>query len=438
MSRSFLAFFVTALIGCSAAPPDATAVESGALEQSLDGAVPPGASVDAVHRDPIGGDVVHFQFDLRVGTTPNAVLRIHRVVRERSPWMPRPSSGSVMLLHGDFSTFASNFLPALASPASTAPGLARFLAERDLDVWGVDRRWTRAPAEGADFSDFGDMSFAAELDDIGRALAFARGVRVLGGSGEKMTLAGFSRGGHLAYAYAAREGGRRPAQRHVKSLAILDVYAEIAPNDQAARDTACANAEAERQALAGGTVDSDNGIFILLGSLALNAPGDPSPFFDGLTNRNAFLVIVAQTYIVFAPTPHYHLAAGIFEGDQVTGLRESAENVVESWFAGAAPHQSMREVAESDTLWCGKAPLPVAIDLSRIEVPLYYLGAAGGFGEHGLFTTTRVGSTDVTRQIVHRFGPDRDAEDFGHGDLLFAKDAPSLAWKSLATWILGH
>jgi hypothetical protein len=130
--------------------------------------------------------------------------------------------------------------------------------------------------------------------------------------------------------------------------------------------------------------------------------------------------------------------AGIFDGEAIAGLRETRETFGETWFAAAAPHQSMREVAESDALWCAAPPLPLVIDLSRIEVPLYYLGAAGGFGEHGVFTTTRVRSRDITLDIVHRFGPERVAEDFGHGDLLFATDAPSLAWKPLANWILRH
>src|SRR6185369_14294748 len=132
--------------------------------------------------------------------------RVHRVVRERAPGVPRSSGDAVMLLHGDFATFASNFAPRVGSPSSSAPGLAAFLAERNIDVWGFDRRWTHAPAEGADLSDFGEMSFSSELDDIGRALAFARAARFAGGSGaNRLTLLGFSRGGHLAYAYAARE-----------------------------------------------------------------------------------------------------------------------------------------------------------------------------------------------------------------------------------------
>src|SRR5207237_3096180 len=118
------------------------------------------------------------------------------------------------------------------------------------------------------------------LDDIGRALAFARAARVATGSGdERLTLIGFSRGGHLAYAYAAREGGQPRALRHVKALVPLDSYAEVAPDDQVGHHSACAGADFERQAVAAGIIDSDNSFFVQIGQLALSAPDEISPVF---------------------------------------------------------------------------------------------------------------------------------------------------------------
>ncbi|MFP2927472.1 hypothetical protein ACLESO_20200 [Pyxidicoccus sp. 3LG] len=151
-------------------------------------------------------DVYHYQFDLRVGSTPNAVVRVHRVVRERSPWRPRPTAHAMMLLHGDFANFVTNFVPALGSPASSAPGLAPYLASQGIDAWGVDRRWTLPSAEG-DISDLGEMGVDQELGDIAVALAFARATRGLTDrDAGRIVLGGFSHGGELAYAYAAADG----------------------------------------------------------------------------------------------------------------------------------------------------------------------------------------------------------------------------------------
>src|SRR6478672_1457604 len=56
----------------------------------------------AVKREHVTADIYHYQFEIPVGSTPNARVRVHRVVRELSPWRPRPAAHAVMLLHGDF------------------------------------------------------------------------------------------------------------------------------------------------------------------------------------------------------------------------------------------------------------------------------------------------------------------------------------------------
>src|SRR5262245_45867736 len=131
MSRPIIALFALDLLllaGCGSAPYEAPGEEHRELAESFNAVRPAGSVVENVRRDPLGGDLFHYQLDLRIGASANAVLRVHRVVRERSPGVPRSSGDAVMLLHGDFATFASNFAPRVGSPASNAPGLAAFLA----------------------------------------------------------------------------------------------------------------------------------------------------------------------------------------------------------------------------------------------------------------------------------------------------------------------
>jgi predicted esterase len=384
----------------------------------------------AVTREHVTGDIYHYQFDLHAGSTPNARVRVHRVVRELSPWRPRPASQAVMLLHGDFANFVTNFVPSLGTPASSAPGLAPYLVSRGIDVWGVDRRWTLPSGDG-DISDMGGMGIDQAIGDTAVALAFARATRtVTDRDPGRIVLGGFSHGAQLTYAYAAAHG------RHISAIAALDIYYDLAPEDADLRALACANAAAGRDALAQGVTDSSNSFFITAGQLARSLPDEPSPLFPSYTNRGVVLTLAGLTWW-FAPyTPLYHLSAPLFDADgNVTGLSESSEERVSAWFASAPPHQSMREIAEFDEIWCGTSPRP---GLANIRVPLFYLGAAGGFGDHGLYSTTRVSSSDVTTLVVHRFGPERVAEDFGHGDLLYAEDAPALAWKPFAAWLLRH
>lgn len=388
------------------------------------------ATTLAVRRVVLAGDLAHYTLTVRVGDAPNARVRLHRVVRERAPFLPRATRGGVMLLHGDFSTFATNFLP---GPG----GLAPYLAARDLDVWGIDRRWT-LPGETDDISDFAASGLADEIADLRTGLAIARGIRLATGSGgDRLALAGYSHGAQVAYTYAGEEGGRPLAQRHVDAVAALDWRGGFAADEEAGRLAACDTAAAGYALIAEGYTADSNRFFINLGRGALATPDELWPAF-GMTYREALYYIAGQTYD-FAPyTPAYHLAAPVLDGDgAVLGFGESSEAAIARWFAGASAWQSVRESADFEAMLCGDDP-PVDAPLANIATPLLYLGAAGGFGEAGLATLALTSSTDVTARIVQHQPAAGVLADFGHGDLLFAAAAPAEVWDPLARWLLAH
>ena len=440
LSRSCLAAGAIALAllsGCgSTVEPEETPF-ADAVAETDEGA---SALLSGLTREVVSGDIVHYTIDLDVGSTANAFLRIHRVVREKSFGIPRKTQGGVMLMHGDFANFVTSFVPGLASDATDPDhGMAVYLASRGLDVWGFDRRWASAPLDGADVSDFATMGFVEEIGDIGKALGFARAVRVLGGAGaSKLTLAGFSHGGQLAYEYANVESQRPAWQRHVENLVPIDIYARLSPADEDIRQSICGRIAEEQGFFDDGYIDSDNLFFRELGALANDAPLDPSPYFDDVDNVHGLLILVGQTYLFYAAQPNYHLAGTFLSGGLPSAPRFTSQGLINDWFANAPPHQSWLETVDGDRLWCGDAPLPIADHYADIEVPLFYLGAAGGYGDHGLYSTTLVGSSDVTTHVIRLLDPADEAEDFGHGDLLFADDAQALAWEPLADWILDH
>ena len=47
-------------------------------------------------------------------------------------------------------------------------------------------------------------------------------------------------------------------------------------------------------------------------------------------------------------------------------------------------------------------------------------------------------STDVSTLVIRRLPVEREAEDFGHADILFGHDAATLAWQPLLSWLRGH
>lgn len=419
---------VAALAACTieggGEEPGGAGVELGASEQA--------STVITATREHVAGDVFHYTYELRVGTTANARIGVHRIVRERAPWRPRRSRDAIMFTHGDFASFTTNF-------ALDAGGLGPWLAARDVDVWGFDRRWARVAADATDLSDFDGMSLAQSVGDLGVALTFARAVRLAGeGSTERLTLSGFSRGGELAYFYAAREATRPALLRHVKALVPIDVYVSLAPEDEAERQLFCASAELEYADLDAGFADSLNQFQIRLGQRAQGAPDAPSPnpFFAGLTNREALLLFMGQTYVFFNPQPVYHLLAPALDGDgNAIALRETSEARAIDWLVRAPLHQALREAADTDALTCGDTPLAADYPIDRIRVPLLLLGAAGGYGERAVFSTTQVASTDVGVHLVQQLDDDQVAEDYGHGDLLYAASAPDLAWTPLLAWL---
>ncbi len=387
------------------------------------------ASVDqdvtlAFHREHVSGDIWHYELVVPVGHSANAAIKLHRMVRETAPFVPRHTPTAVMMLHGDFSTFDTSF----------APGLAPYLAAQNIDVWGVDRRWTLTPTAG-DVSDFGTMGLAQELDDIRVALVLARAQRLASRDTGRMTLVGFSHGAQLAYTYASVDAARAPAARTISALVPLDFYGGFAPDQADLQQATCDASVSEYQLVADGTTDSPNGFFIDVANFARTAPDDPSPYWDS-TNRGLFLLALGQTY-VFAPfAPFYHLLSPILDGDVATGLRQTSETAANAWLAHATPHESMLEAADLDAQLCGTGPIDAP--LSRIRVPLYYVGAAGGVGSLGVYATTQVSSTDVTATVWALFGPERRAEDIGHADLLFGHDAPAQVWNPLARWLARH
>jgi len=84
---------------------------------------------------------------------------------------------------------------------------------------------------------------------------------------------------------------------------------------------------------------------------------------------------------------------------------------------------------------CGEAPLPIDAPLSRIHVPVLYIGAGGGVGALGTAALDQVGTSDTTALVIEKVGADQRVSDYGHSDLLFADDADSLVWQPLTAWL---
>ena len=425
----------------------AAVAEGCAAAARLPGLAAGTCALTGLERRPITRDIVEYTFSLKVGAGDHDVIRLHRVVREARPGLPRRVPHSVFMVHGDLWGFDGAFLASSLSgnvPREQSVGV--FLAQRDVDVWGVDLRWVQVPAGTLDFGFMKEWNLQTHLGDIAAALGVARAVRGATNSGsDPLPLLGWSRGGILAYAYASAETQWPADARQVSGLIPVDVAFKFNPEHEEQRAAACRRYTTNKLQLDAGQYHSPLGVLAgTLGLLAAAEPGLPSavPGFAGLTNEQAALLLTTSTHLLFAPNPPvpgYHFNAGEFNLLGLpTGLQYTREAYLYDFLQAAAPYQSFTEQVESEAIWCDELNVPYDDHLGEISVPVLYVGAEGGFGSYGVDTLSRLGSTDVSTHVVRLHPPQARAAEFGHADLFLADNARELVWAPIHNWLVSH
>jgi hypothetical protein len=166
------------------------------------------------------------------------------------------------------------------------------------------------------------------------------------------------------------------------------------------------------------------------------------PGFAGLTNEQAALLLTTSTHLLLAPhppVPAYHFNAGEFNLLGLpTGLQYTREAYLYDFLQAAAPFQSFTEQVESEAVWCNELDVPYDDHLAEINVPVFYVGAEGGFGSFGVDTLGRLGSADVSTHLVRLHPAQARAVEFGHADLFLADNARELVWSPIHNWIVSH
>lgn len=379
-----------------------------------------------------------YRIDVPVGSGTWDVIRLHRVVAERQPWVPRRAETAVMTVHGDRFTWQATFLTsATAGSIPADQSLAAYLAQNGVDVWGIDFRWTRVPEDVPDTSFMDAWGMALHVRDLRTALALARVTRVVTGSGfGRLHLVGWSRGGYIGYAYLDDEAGRPAFLRHVRGFVPLDLW--IRTDDEALRQAACSDLAAlEADFEAGETVAP--GFFTNeIGRLALEDPEAPSPFFSLFTNRQLGLCV--GSFPRATPTPGWHPTGGVYDDDFFFPQFLLYTDEV-NWFthlATGAAYQPLQLVIDAERLVCNEVDSPFDDRLAQVDVPVFYVGGAGGFGDFGVFSTSLLGSSDVSSLVVQQQPPSHQIQDVGHADILLAQDAETWVWQPILDWLEAH
>jgi hypothetical protein len=392
----------------------------------------------------VSGNVYEYYYVL--ATDGGARVGVHRVVEVRHGRPMAPRDG-VFFVHGDNWAFDTSFR--LGNTASQS--IAVFLASKGIDVWGVDLGYTLVSAATTNFSFIRGWGLRQEVNDVERALVFARSVRSrTGGSPSKLTLLAYSRGGWIGYALLNQEAHKPLAQRQVG--AFIPVETLIKTNDSSIRARACSFASFSNNQIANGVYDYSDQAAIELGKLALTAPDQPPPVAllletgtqGAKTNQQAVDILGAAPFLSSTlAKPYFHSVAGVFPDRDVhqlpTGLVYTDPPVFDDTLATASPVEPVALVRDAWAITCnpGNAS-PFDNDLKGVTVPVLYVGAGGGFGRAGLYSLKLLGSKHVSTHIVSFYSQSQAAQDFGHSDLFTARRARQLVWAPIYQWLARH
>jgi hypothetical protein len=399
------------------------------------------AAVLASGREELVPGVAHYWFDLKIGSGTYDVLRMHRVVEERRPYVPVRSPDGIFLLHGDGFGFLKFIFGGVTPYVPADASLAVHLAQAGWDVWGIDQPWIHVPAEETDFAFAKDWGMQYQIDRLDQGIAVARATRFLTGNGwHKMKLLGYSSGGYATYAFMNRETQRPLGLRSVDGFVIADGLAKYDRSDpvlEASRQADCLSAQGFRDLVNGGTYMGDLRIYSLIGELAYSAPDDPSPFFEGLTNLQG-AIVVGSVPDPAGSIPWYHFFAPLYEeGVPIpVGLRFTQVGAFVDFARRFVPYEPNSFFADYSDLVCDEMDVPWDDHLSEITAPMLLLAPRGGLGRAGHYTLGLLGSTDKTIADISFYPPDE--LDFGHIDLWLADIAPSLVWPTLIEWLDDH
>lgn len=382
--------------------------------------------------------LTHYSFLVKVGPGEHDFIRLHRVVREgqnRSIYRPRPA---VFMLHGDIWGFEGAFLS--SGQANNVPcdqSIAAYLANQEVDVWGMDLRWVLLPAGTPNPTFLREWGTDVDVQDIAVGMAVARAVRNAEGRGrDQLHLLGWSSGAFRVYAFANDETRFPAGLRHAKGLIPVDMVFKFSPQDEALRRNACQIAAANQTLFDQGSVYSTGDFWQNLGRLALADPNGASPLIPGFTNRELLLTVGAQTYLFFPIVPFYHFTGSTFDAaGKPTGFRYSSPEYMAEVTQQAANFQAAKPFVEYTQTFCNETDVPWDNNLREISVPVLYVGAEGGFGSYGLHTLTLLGSRDVSSHIVSH---DARPLDFGHADLFWADNARAEVWAVIYDWLRTH
>lgn len=350
----------------------------------------------------MNGDLTVSTKIIQVGPGPFDKIRIHRITKNICGCQP----ASVVLMPGSNSDFDTSFQK-----------MATFLASRNIDVWGIDFRYSFVPDNTdsnpyclvTDCSFFRDQNTNLHLSDLDIVVKMAE----LTSRDGKVFVGGWSQGAYFAYRYAINNP-------NLKGIIPIDIVYNLDPTLTDIADKTRADIAMRMTKINSGIYYEDVLASKFIAYQTLTNPDGPSTIIPGLTNKQVALLAATATYqFGVNPIPNYRYNQG-----DLTGLKYTDLNFVMQQGLKLNNFQSILLITELRQQWL----IP---EIPNITVPILYVGAEFGFSSFGLYTPNMIHTTnpDVGTYIV---------PDYGHADLMYSNTGESDVWNTIYEWIRRH
>jgi len=382
-------------------------------------------------REALGNGIAHYYYKLRVGFGEYDVVGLHRIVKENQPYHPIRTKGDIFMIHGAPQDFDDIFLTAGASLINEQTSAPFYLADMNIDVWGIDLGWTLVPEETSDFSFMDDWGLEKEIDHTLAAMSVARLIRGLTRqSFQRINMLGYCSGGLIVYGAAGRETQIHPILRHVKGIIPVDAY--VLHDNATLHQVDCDAAAAYKASLDAGIYQSEDGIMLAyLCNLALNQPDQASPIpdFDGLTNR--------QVVMMLGTSPNDPVTEWQFFGGTMDSFNYTDPARFFRLGVSLPPYMPNRMLYENYAVLCDPDDVTFDDHIGDIALPILNIATGGGFGDISYYTPTMTSSSDIQNYMVSIPGMEK-SEDYAHADIWLGYDADEMLWSELYAWLIEH
>lgn len=350
----------------------------------------------------LDNDIVKTRKILRVGPGDFDFIGINNIRKN----VCKCHKATIVMIPGSNSNFDTSFSK-----------MATCFAENDMDVWGIDFRYSFVPdnidsipyciATSCNFmKDWDTNLHISDLDIIVK-------IAELSSQKGKIFLLGWSQGAYFAYRYSI-------TNPNIKGIIPMDVVYNLDPIYTDITNKTMTEIAAREVKINSGIYYEDVLAIKYIAYQALINPDGASIVIPGLTNKQAALFALTQTYqLNVNPIPNF-----IYNQGDLTALKYTDFNYAIQQGLKLNNFQSILILTELRKQWLMQ-------EIPNITVPILYIGAEFGFGTYGTYTPNR----------IHEFNQDVDIHtvpDYGHADLVYSNTAKKDIWEKIYKWIKDH